>query len=447
MSHGDRYSAHLATLDQQLTKALETAGRKGLHVDGVLFHSGRTRYYHRDDHPVSHHTDFHFRRWAPPLTGPEHVVLARPGQRPKVVRVRPRDYWYDTSEPPVSYFEAHTDFTEVASFDQVGAALGELGNVAFVGESKEAAAELGIAEDHVEPEALMAPLDWYRSYKTELEIELTREACQLAATGHAAARDAFLAGASEHQIHTKYLEATGHLENQLPYESIVALDTKAAVLHYQHKRGPEAAPGNVFLLDAGAAVDGYAADLTRTWFVDTVPEPMKALIRGVDAMERDLVAMVTSGRPYLDIHVAAHRGAARILTDLGILETSADEAFDRGLTHPFFPHGVGHPIGLQVHDVAGFQAGPEGGNVPAPDDYPFLRCTRILEPGHLVTIEPGLYFVEMLLEPFRQGPDADAFDWDLVDQLTPYGGCRIEDNVVVTEDGPVDLSRELIGGP
>lgn len=450
MNHGVLYADHLATLDQQLGKALEVAGRAGLGLDAVLFHAGRAQNYHRDDHPIPFHTAFHFRRWVPPLEGPEHVVLARPGQRPKVVRVRPKDYWYDTSPAPESYWEEHVDLVEVEQFDQVAGALGDAlgdGRLAYAGPSAEAAKELGIAAENVEPEALMAPLDWYRSYKTDHEVALTRLACERAARGHQAARDAFLDGASERQIHYRYLEATDHLEVELPYESIIAFDHKAAVLHYQYKRGSDAAPGRLFLLDAGAAVDGYAADLTRTWFRDDVPDEMKAIVRGVDALERELVAMVTPGRPYLEIHEEAHRGTARILSEVGVLKVGADEAFDRGLTHPFFCHGVGHPLGLQVHDVAGFHAGPEGGHVAPPEQYPFLRCTRIMEPGHLVTIEPGLYFVEMLLDPVRQGADAEAHDWDLIDKLTPFGGVRIEDNVLCTEGDAEDLSRHLLEGP
>ena len=226
----------------------------------------------------------------------------------------------------------------------------------------------------------------------------------------------------------------------MPYGTIVAFDAKAAILHYQNKRGTEAAPGRTLLLDAGAAHEGYAADVTRTWTRGDVHPAFLELLRGVDAMERDLVAMVTPGRPYLEIHVEAHRGVARLLAAAGVVETSAEEALERG-------HGVGHHLGLQVHDVGGHQAGPDGGTVPPPAEYPFLRNTRILEPGHLVTIEPGIYFIPTLLDPLRAGDDAAAVDWDLVDELLPLGGVRIEDNVVCTEGEPRDLTRDLVEGP
>ncbi len=130
-----------------------------------------------------------------------------------------------------------------------------------------------------------------------------------------------------------------------------------------------------------------------------------------------------------------------------MVKTSADEAIERRLTSAFFPHGVGHLLGLQVHDVGGHQASLEGGEAKPPEEHPFLRNTRILEPGQVVTIEPGIYFIPLLLEPHRAGDGAAAVDWDLVDRLLPHGGIRIEDNVVCTEDGPDDLTRPLIAGP
>ena len=447
MTKKERYRDHLETLDRILAAAIESAGRHGLSLDGVLFHAGRQQTYHRDDELIVFRPGAHFRRWVPPLAGPEHAVLARPGRKPLVVRVRPTDYWYDTSPLLESYWEDEVELAEVESFEEVRGLTGPLDRVAYAGDSPEAAAQANIPGELVEPEALMAPLDWYRAYKTELEISNVRAAAKSAAAGHERAREVFLAGGTEREAHWAYLQAADRLECDMPYGNIVAYDEKAAILHYQNKRGAEAAPGKVLLLDAGSSHDGYAADVTRTWARGDVHPAFRELLAGVDAMERELVAMVTSGRPYLEIHVEAHRGTARLLAAAGVVKTSAEEAFERGLTRTFLPHGVGHLLGLQVHDVGGHQAGPDGGTIPPPEDYPFLRNTRILEPGHLVTIEPGIYFIPTLLGPLRAGADAASVDWDLVDQLVPLGGIRIEDNVVCTGGEPRDLTRDLIGGP
>ena len=113
----------------------------------------------------------------------------------------------------------------------------------------------------------------------------------------------------------------------------------------------------------------------------------------------------------------------------------------RGLSYPFYPHGLGHFLGIQTHDVAGHQAAPEGGSNPPPEKHPALRTTRTIEKDMVFTVEPGLYFIDMLLRPHREGPEKDAFDWATIDRLTPFGGIRIEDNIVVTADGHTNLTR------
>jgi Xaa-Pro dipeptidase len=442
------YRQHLETLDQALARTLATAAGEGAAFEGVLFHAGAARLYPADDQEIPFRPAAHFHRWVP-LDTPDHWVWARPGQKPLVVRVRPQDYWYDTSPPPVSYWEEAVELREVASAEEAAALLkGEgLQSMAYVGPDRDAAEALGLDDSAIAPAPLLAPLDWHRAYKTDHEMRCLRRAARKAAAGHREARRAFENGASEREIHWAYLAASGQLEKEVPYETIVALDAKGAILHYQHKRGAEAAPGKVFLLDAGAAYEGYAADITRTWCVHGTDDTFRALIDGVDALERQLVARVKAGRPFLELHVEAHRRVAALLHDLGIFKVGAEEAFELGLTAAFLPHGLGHHLGLQVHDVGGHQKGPEGGKVPPPEEYPALRNTRILEPGHVVTIEPGIYFIPMLLEPLRNGAAGGRIHWDLVDRLTPLGGVRIEDNILCTEGEPEDFTRPLIEGP
>jgi Xaa-Pro dipeptidase len=293
----------------------------------------------------------------------------------------------------------------------------------------------------------MAPLDWHRATKTEHEAARIAAAAEQSAAGHLAARAAFERGEPEIEIHRAYLRGCGRLERDMPYGTIVALDDKAAILHYQGKRGPGATRGDVLLLDAGAALEGWAADLTRTWTRPTADPVFRCLLAGLDLLQRDLVAMVTPGRRYPEIHFEAHRRVASLLAEAAILKVSVEEAVERGLARAFMPHGVGHHLGLQVHDVGGHQAAPEGGAKPPPADHPWLRNTRTLEPGHVVTIEPGFYFIPMVLEPLRAGEHAAAIDWALVDRLERCGGARIEDNVLCTADGPRDLSRRHLPGP
>jgi Xaa-Pro dipeptidase len=295
MSQTDLYRRHLEQLDRHLTASLAIAQQGGVAVDAVLFHSGRATTYHRDDRVVTFRPTPHFFRWAP-IEGPEHVVLATPGRKPRVVRVRPRDYWYDTSPPEPSYWEEAVDLSEAASYAEALAQLGPLGKVAYVGESVEAASTAGIDGEAVEPTALMAPLDWYRAYKTAFEVAQLQRAAEKAASGHQGAHEVFTAGGSEREIHWAFLESSDQMEHEVPYDTIVALESKGAILHYQHKRGPELGPGKILLIDAGASHEGYAADITRTWAVPDADPVFAGLINAMDALERKLVAMVTPGR-------------------------------------------------------------------------------------------------------------------------------------------------------
>jgi Xaa-Pro dipeptidase len=355
------------------------------------------------------------------------------------VRCAPEDYWYEQGGVADPFWVDSFRFEEAGSIDDAWAALGQPAGAAYVGNEGDRAAAAGLA---LNPPPLVARLDWTRSYKDEYELHCLEQATALGARGHRAAREAFRAGASELEIHQAFVRAVGTTESALPYTTIVALDEKGATLHYETKRTSRG--GRVLLLDAGAQVRRYACDITRTTPAPACDPRFVELARGVDALEQALARSATPGRPYLDVHLQAHRGVAQILSELGIVRVGAEEALERGLTHPFFPHGVGHHLGIQVHDVAGRQADPAGTPAPPPKDHPYLRNTRTIEPGHVFTIEPGVYFIPMLLRPFRSGPDASRLDWATIDALVPLGGVRVEDNVVVTTAGPRNLTREAL---
>jgi Xaa-Pro dipeptidase len=362
-----------------------------------------------------------------------------PGRRPRLVRCAPEDYWYEQGGIAETWWQDAFDYQEAPAVDDAWRTLGRPAKAAFVGNEGDRAREAGLFDN---PAPLVARLDWMRSFKDEYEVACLEQATILGARGHRAARAAFAAGASEIEVHQAFVEAVGTTEGSLPYPTIVAVDEKAATLHYERKR--DIRGGRLLLLDAAAAWRGYACDITRTTAASACDARFAALVAKMDTLEQELARAATPGRPYLEVHVLAHRGVARIASELGLLRVPAEEAFARGLTHPFLPHGVGHHLGIQVHDVAGRQKDASGGSVPPPPEYPFLRNTRTIEPGHVFTIEPGLYFIPMLLRPFRSGPHASAFDWRLIDELTPFGGVRVEDNVLVTASGPRNLTREQL---
>ena len=117
-------------------------------------------------------------------------------------------------------------------------------------------------------------------------------------------------------------------------------------------------------------------------------------------------------------------------------------AVDSALTSVFYPHGIGHLLGLQVHDVGGLQGTPEGKQIDRPYNHPFLRLTRKLEDGYVVTVEPGFYIIDQLLDEAKSKPIGKMIEWKRVEELRPFGGIRVEDNVVARPGGQENLTRQ-----
>ena len=285
---------------------------------------------------------------------------------------------------------------------------------------------------------LLTRLHLARTRKTPYEVACIDAASRLAAVAHREAERAFREGCSEFQIHQRYLASCAHTDYELPYNNIVALNTHGSALHYQARERSAPESSRSFLIDAGCTVNAYASDITRTHAREE--GVFSGLIGAMDLMQQALIERVHAGLDYRELHLQAHHEIAAILADFGIIDVAADDAVESGLSAVFYPHGLGHFIGLQTHDVAGL-IDNEGEPIPRPDGHPFLRLTRRLEPGNVLTIEPGLYFIAPLLERWRSERSGAGIDWELVERLAPYGGIRIEDNILVTEDGCENLTR------
>ena len=129
-----------------------------------------------------------------------------------------------------------------------------------------------------------------------------------------------------------------------------------------------------------------------------------------------------------------------MLHQFEFVKLPADQIFEEGISRTFFPHGLGHQLGLQVHDVAGFQQNHRGTRKAPPEIYPSLRCTRDLAEGMVLTIEPGVYFIEMLLNQWKNHPLTRFFNWQKIEEFKRYGGIRTEDNIVMRAAGAENLT-------
>jgi Xaa-Pro dipeptidase len=427
------YAEHIAEVVRRTADALARSG-----LEALIVHAGSPIGLFLDDqhYPFKAHPPFKW--WAPLLDAPGSMIHFRPGSRPQLVFHVETDFWYQPATLPQSWWPGQFEVVIVNSKDQARAALPrDLGKTAWIGDALPDLLGWGVGS--INPPDLSRRLDFTRACKTPYEIACLAEANRIGALGHAAAERCFHGGGSEYEIHQAFASACGQREQELPYNAIVALNEAASVLHYQVLRRTRPDCHRSLLLDAGASFAGYGSDITRTTAAET--GDFADLVTAMDQLQLGLCDLARPGADWRDIHAAAVERITALLHESGVLRCSVAEALDSGASRLFFPHGIGHLLGLQVHDVGGTMADDEGGVLPKPPKDPALRLTRRLEPGFVVTMEPGLYFIEALLGPARSGPHAARIDWKRVQALTPFGGIRVEDNLAITATGCDNLTR------
>jgi Xaa-Pro dipeptidase len=433
------YPEHVAEIQRRWEEALAAES-----FEAALVHSGTPIHSFLDDYEYAFRPNPHFLHWLPLTQHADSALLIRPGRRPVLFYYQPDDYWYLPPSDPEPWWADHfsieitreADGWRRALNDRLAAASGSAPDMAIIGDAPILAEAFEPAR--LNPGGLVDRIHLSRTRKTPYEVACIEVAARVAARAHAAAEEAFRGGESEFGIHLRYLEAAGHTDTQLPYNNIVALNRHGAVLHYQAREREAPEVSRSFLLDAGCTVNAYASDITRTHARSS--GPFEDLITAMDGVQQTLNGQVRAGVDYKALHLQAHQAIAGILSDTGIVRVSAEDAIESGLSSVFFPHGLGHYLGLQTHDVAGL-IDNDGQPVARPDGHPALRLTRVLETGNVLTVEPGLYFIETLLNRWRAERDASMVDWHQVESLKPFGGIRIEDNVVVTEAECDNLTR------
>ena len=427
------FGPHLGTLCERTARALQTSG-----FTSLLVHAGSLLEIFQDDRTYPFEAHAPFKVWVPLQDAPDSFVWFEPGTRPRLILHQPQDYWYQSAQTPQDYWISHFDLRSAPDRAAARALLPhDLSRTAYIGDALPELAAWGLGA--VNPAALMRRLDYVRAVKTPYELLCLREANRLGALGHLAAARAFRAGGSEFEIELAFLKACGLREQELPYNPIIALNSGGAVLHYQvlQKRPPPERYS--LLIDAGAEFAGYASDITRSYSAEDAD--FAALIARLDRMQQALCARVHAGVDWRDIQLLAHRLTAEVLREADLILCGVEEALEREVTSVFLPHGIGHLLGLEVHDVGGFWRSPEEGDIPRPPGHPYLRLTRTLEAGFVVTMEPGIYFIDQLLEAARADQRAALINWSRVAQLGKFGGIRIEDDLAVQREGCENLTR------
>ena len=300
---------------------------------------------------------------------------------------------------------------------------------------------LGETVDAVEEgasEELMRALGEQRAVKTDAEIAEIEDAIAVSAEMYAVAMRMTRPGLREYEVRAAMLHVALQHNLSVSFEPITSV--RGEVLH-NHASENTLRDGQLFLLDSGVeTAEGYASDITRTIPVSgRFSDEQRAIYEIVLRAEEDAIAQIRPGVNFRDLHLAAARTLADGLKGIGLMQGDTDDAVEAGAHALFFPHGLGHPMGLDTHDVQDL-----GDTYAYPADRPrsdqfglgFLRFARDLAAGHVMTIEPGCYFIPPLIDRWRsEGRHTEFIDYDAVERFRGFGGIRIEDDVLCTDDG------------
>ncbi len=398
---------------------------------------------------------------------PEHAYLAGSREPSSVLGFDPQEGWvlfspqstreemvWSNAAPSPENLRGDTGIDDVRSIGALvpwlerrrGEAIALLGNHDLLDHPAryhlDGLRSLELSIDEQETERLRQLVSEQRRAKDASELDRMRAAAGASVRGHLEGWGVAKSGMSERQlqieIEAAFFRSGG---DRTAYGSIVGGGPNGAVLHFS-PTAREFRLGDIVLVDAAAEVDGYAADVTRTFPVGSRFEGIQAdLYDLVWTTQRAAIDAAAPGVEYKDLHMAAATRIAGGLADLGILRGQAEDLVEADAHALFFPHGLGHMIGLSTHDAGGCLAGRQ------PSDrfgLKYLRADLPLAPGYVVTIEPGIYFIEALLsDPERRERYREMVDWDRVDALRGFGGIRIEDDILITETGAENLSGAL----
>lgn len=300
----------------------------------------------------------------------------------------------------------------------------------------------GVTPDPARTAAVREAYKHARRPKEPAELDLLRRGAAATAAGYAAIQPLLRPGVSERRLQVE-LEAEYFRQGAQTtgYDSIVGIGAQSAVFHGSPSPDRVAREGDFILIDSGAQLDRYVTDVTRTYVAGTPTPFQRDFHQVVLAAQERTIARCRPGAEWKDLHLRAAADLLDGLAALGLVRGRGADLVEQEVHTLFYPHGLGHLVGLGVRDASGLEPGRTR------DPRPSLRSLRmdlILRPGYVVTVEPGLYFIPALLQdPARRARFRDVVAWDRLEPHLRLGGVRIEDNLVITDGEPENLTAAI----
>jgi len=429
-----RYVEHCREKIARFQTILEATG-----YDRILIGSGPAKLQFQDDMAYPFKPNPYFREWVPLDKRADcFLQISADKAKPVLYLLTVEDIWHSAPQVLPEDFDQCLEIIEYQSLEQLKKQLSvDKYKVALINETN----DLQVPADGFNPPAVLSHIDFQRRRKTQYEHACVRHANLLAVPAHRAAEVAFRAGASELEVAAAYLAACNCSENDMPYGIIAGINEHAAVLHHHHLSNQRVSPRSL-LIDAGVACYGYAADITRTYAFEQSSD-FAAMIEQMDRVQQQLVALGGIGQCPVELHVQSQYKIAQLMINFNLLNCSAEQAVEQAVINTFYPHGLGHHLGCNVHDKGSQLANAQGDILPPLEKYPKLRSGSPMVANQIHTVEPGLYFIPAYLDKLKAGEHAHLINWSRVDGFLPYGGIRIEDNIIVHADGSLEnLTRD-----
>jgi len=303
----------------------------------------------------------------------------------------------------------------------------------------------GIENYSVNNEKLFKEVVECRVIKTQEEIKLLQHVNDLSSDAHLAVMRRVQVGMMEFQLESifqHWIYFRGQCRH-CAYTSICGCGPNSSVLHYGHAGAPNdrrIQSGDMLLLDMGGEYQCYISDITCSFPSNgQFTEDQRLIFECVQSMQFAVLDELGPGVFYHDMHDLAYRVLCTKLKAGGLLKGEVEDMMAANIGSIFMPHGLGHFIGLDTHDVGGYPEGVERDPRPG---YRSLRCKRVMQPNMVLTVEPGVYFIDFLLDKALTDPLTSQFLVpEVVNRFRGFGGVRLEDNVIITETGCFNMTR------
>uniref|UniRef100_H2ZPY0 Xaa-Pro dipeptidase n=1 Tax=Ciona savignyi TaxID=51511 RepID=H2ZPY0_CIOSA len=416
----------------------------------VLLQGGQQTQQDSTDRDITFRQESYF-QWCFGVTEPDcfGTIEVASGKAVLFIPKLPKEYqvWMGEIYPP-SHFQAKyavddvkfvQDISEELKRINAGVLLTLNGLNTDSGHTTREAAFDGISSFTVNNELLHPVISECRVIKTEQELQVMRYVNRVSSDAHKELMRRIRPGWMEYQAESlfKHHVYTHGGCRHVAYTCIGATGDHCAILHYGHAGAPNdrlIADGDMCLFDMGGEYYCYASDITCSYPVNgKFTDDQKAIYNAVLKSNRAVQKALKPGVSWVDMHLLADRVQLEELVKIGILHGDVDEMMAVRLGAVFMPHGLGHFMGHDVHDVGGYPDGPERRTEPG---LRSLRTARTMEEGMVLTIEPGIYFNWPMIEQALNNPEMSRFiNADVIQRFRNFGGVRIEDDVAVTSDG------------